>query len=306
MHLTPEQLQRIFPGLPSEKCQSYAPHLNAALEEAGINTRRRACAFLAQLGHESQDLLYLKEIWGNTSAQKRYDVRVDLGNTPARDEDGKFYMGRGGLQRTGRANYERFQVATGVPVLMHPELLEKPEFAFRSDALYWTDHKLNRTADHLTLKGDHGDLATFDKLTRAINGGYNGRVDRQRRYLDAIETLPDDLFHISPFPAPLTVPKPPPPGTKPASDETKPPIDGTIGGNLVSKLSANETVKTAGPSVAKRLAVRLGRPLALLWTTLEAGNIYAWLGVAVFVLGLAFVIYYERYVVRSFIERIVK
>ncbi len=68
-----------------------------------INTPARAAAFLAQVGHESGQLRYLREIWGPTPAQVRYEGRADLGN--AQPGDGKRFMGRGLIQITGRKNY---------------------------------------------------------------------------------------------------------------------------------------------------------------------------------------------------------
>ncbi len=303
--LAADQLKQLFPGLSRAKCALYAPHFSAALEEAKINTRQRACAFIAQLGHESQDLAHLKEIWGPTAAQYRYDVRTDLGNTPERDGDGKKYLGRGGLQRTGKTNYRRAAEALGLPLLDHPELLEKPEHAFRSDALYWNDHKLNKLADRLTLRGDAQDLKQLDKITKAINGGYNGRVDRQRRYLVAIANLPAELFEPEEEPTPPS-----------ALDRVSPPIIQTPepakeegekkGDVLLAKLSKNEGVKSAGASFARRLGVRLGGPLGLLVAALEAGNIYVWLGVAVLVLGAGAFAYYKRREIRQLFKKLTR
>lgn len=288
MNLTAEQLHEIFPALSLQKCRAYAPHLSAALEEAKINTPARAAAFLAQLGHESQDLKFLREIWGNTAAQSRYDVRKDLGNTPERDGDGKKFMGRGGLQRTGKKNYMRAQEALALPLLDHPELLELPENAFRSDALYWTDNNLNRLADRLTLCGDARDLANLDKITRAINGGYNGRVDRQRRYLVAISNLPGEIFQPRKGPLPDFSPavEEPKPKTAEAEAETHP--------VLLKKLAENEDAKAIGRSAAHKLGNRLGTPLATLLAALEAGDRRAWLGLIIVTAGVAIFIYAER------------
>jgi hypothetical protein len=44
-----QQLQSIMPNLSTSRAQQMLPHLNAAMQEAGINTPRRQAAFLAQL-----------------------------------------------------------------------------------------------------------------------------------------------------------------------------------------------------------------------------------------------------------------
>lgn len=295
--LTAKQLQKLFPGLSHAKAVEYAPHFSAAANEANINTRARLCAFVAQLGHESLDLRYLKEIWGNTAAQNRYDTRVDLGNTPERDGDGKLYMGRGGLQRTGKNNYRRFKEATGVDVIAHPELLELPEYAFRSDALYWTDTKLNKLADQLTLRGDAKDLATLDKITKRINGGYNGRVDRQRRYLVAIATLPAELFEPEPKPVQTSAldtvnahVNPPAPTIEPEPESKIDPEK-----VLLEKLTASEGAQ----NVARSMGTRLVRPAAVLVGALAAGNVYAWIATAIVALAVAWYVYKNRAQLRA-------
>ena len=64
---------------------------------------KRVAAFIAQIGHESGQLVYAREIWGPTPAQAKYEGRKDLGNTVP--GDGFKYRGRGLIQITGRANY---------------------------------------------------------------------------------------------------------------------------------------------------------------------------------------------------------
>lgn len=141
--------------------------LVAAMEAYAINTPGRAAAFLAQVGHESGQLRRLREIWGPTPAQRRYEGREDLGNTEP--GDGKRFMGRGLIQITGRKNYLLCGFALDLDLLSRPELLEQPVAAAASAAWYWHCHRLNRFAD----AGD------FVGLTRAINGGTNGLADRR-------------------------------------------------------------------------------------------------------------------------------
>ncbi len=141
--------------------------LVAAMDAFGINTPERAAAFLAQVGHESGQLRHVREIWGPTPAQCRYEGRADLGNTEP--GDGKRFMGRGLIQITGRKNYLLCGFALDLDLLARPELLEQPVAAAASAAWYWHNRNLNRFAD----AGD------FVGLTRAINGGTNGLADRR-------------------------------------------------------------------------------------------------------------------------------
>ena len=67
----------------------------------------RMAAFIAQIGHESGQFRYVREL-GNDQYLSKYDtgsLAKRLGNTPEADGDGQKYRGRGLIQITGRANY---------------------------------------------------------------------------------------------------------------------------------------------------------------------------------------------------------
>jgi putative chitinase len=148
-----------------------------------IDASQRIAMFLAQIGHESGGLRYVREIWGPTSAQARYEGRKDLGNTQA--GDGKRYMGRGLIQMTGRSNYG--QVRDGLRKLManvpdfaaDPAVLEQAPWAALSAGWFWDSRKLNV----------HADQNEFTAVTRKINGGLNGLDDRQRLLAGAEKAL---------------------------------------------------------------------------------------------------------------------
>ncbi len=184
LHVTPALLALSL-GIPLHRAELWAPVMQPALELAEISTRERLAHWLGQVGHESGRLRYVREIWGPIPAQVRYEpstkLSAALGNT--RPGDGKRYMGRGLIQVTGRANYarcaQRLREVAGErspDVLAAPAMLETPEWAALSAALYWRDRGLNRWADA-------GDILT---LTRRINGGTNGLADRQAIYTQAL------------------------------------------------------------------------------------------------------------------------
>lgn len=159
----------------------YASHIETACSKFNISTPVRMAAFLAQIGHESGGLKYVREIWGPTPAQSRYEGRTDLGNT--QPGDGERYMGRGLLQVTGRDNYRRMASLLrdyGAPDFeAAPEALEEAKWAVWSAACWWQAHGCNELAD----SGD------FEGLTRRINGGLNGLEDRKARWRRANAAL---------------------------------------------------------------------------------------------------------------------
>ncbi|QXG28012.1 glycoside hydrolase family 19 protein [Pseudomonas viridiflava] len=176
MPITAQQLLKILPNA-GAKVGVFVPALNTAMGKYQIITRERIAAFLAQIGHESGQLRYVREIWGPTAQQLGYEGRKDLGNTVA--GDGSKYRGRGLIQITGRANYAECGEALGLDLIHHPERLEQPEHAAMSAAWYWSSRGLNTLAD----KGD------FIQITRRINGGTNGLADRHALYGRALKVL---------------------------------------------------------------------------------------------------------------------
>ncbi|MEW6737920.1 MAG: glycoside hydrolase family 19 protein [Acidobacteriota bacterium] len=171
--ISTEQLQAIIPKLKAQQIADYLPHLNAAMAEAEINTPLRQAAFLAQLAHESGELKYFEEIASGAA----YEGRRDLGNV--NPGDGKRYKGRGPIQLTGRANYRRAGLALGVDLEGEPERAATSELGFRIAAWYWQSRDLNTLAD----KG------LFDKITYKINGGLNGKAERDKYYQRALKAL---------------------------------------------------------------------------------------------------------------------
>lgn len=175
--MTPATLADVM-NIPLVRAQKWADPLTAAMVGGQINTRRRIAAFLAQIGHESGSLVYVKELGGPTYFAK-YDGRKDLGNT--QPGDGARFAGRGLIQVTGRANYLKASQALfgDNRLLSTPELLEQPEWATKSAVWYWSTRNLN----------DMADADRFTDLTRAINGGTNGLEDRRARYKYALSIL---------------------------------------------------------------------------------------------------------------------
>ena len=176
MPITAQQLLQILPNA-GPSAGVFVPALNTAMNHYQIIGTKRIAAFIAQIGHESGQLKYVKEIWGPTKAQARYEGRADLGNT--QPGDGSKYRGRGFIQITGRANYGACGEALGLDLIAQPELLEKPQHACMSAAWFWATSGLNTLAD----------AGKFEAITQRVNGGQNGAADRQALYARALKVL---------------------------------------------------------------------------------------------------------------------
>ena len=176
MTITEQQLLQILPNA-GRQAGVFVPALNSAMNRYGVVGTARAAAFIAQVGRESGQLRWVREIWGPTAQQSGYEGRADLGNTVK--GDGSKYRGRGLIQITGRANYAACGEALGLDLINKPELLELPQHAAMSAAWFWSTRGLNTLAE----QGD------FTKITRRINGGLNGLADRQALYDKALKVL---------------------------------------------------------------------------------------------------------------------
>ncbi|NPU11557.1 hypothetical protein HL667_28735 [Bradyrhizobium sp. 83012] len=97
----------------------------------------------------------------------------ELGNT--KPGDGYKYRGGGLLQTTGGANYARMGKLTGVDFYADPDLIVSPEAALLPALHEWDEGGLNRYADQNDIR----------RITRIINGGYNGLSGRT----DLFETI---------------------------------------------------------------------------------------------------------------------
>jgi putative chitinase len=109
--------------------QAQVDHLNRILAATAAMPITHRAYILATAWHESGQFKWLREIWGPTAQQKRYEGRADLGNTVT--GDGKRFLGRGYVQITGRRNYTDWSKRLGIDLVAKPELAERPEIAAR-------------------------------------------------------------------------------------------------------------------------------------------------------------------------------
>lgn len=179
MQLLSEDILELMLGQrPNSNALSMLQGLNQFGGDLGMGRPHRIVPYIAELGHESGAFRYDHEIWGPTSAQKRYDTRTDLGNTAAADGDGKLYAGRGPIQVTGKTNYALFTAWAKALDPAAPDFVSNPDALLTdpweglSPLWYWDTNDLNKYSD----KGD------FENLTRRINGGLNGYADRCQWY----------------------------------------------------------------------------------------------------------------------------
>lgn len=204
MIVTKEFLERCLPDAPSKTCEIFADPINQTCHEFQINTKKRIAAFIAQVGHESGNLKYVKENLNYSAeglrkvfpkyfpdeetaikyqrnpeaiANRVYANR--MGNGSEQSGDGWRYRGRGLIQLTGKSNYDLCMRALNVK---DPLYLETPEGASRSAGWFWSYRNLNSIADS-------GDMR---KMTKTINGGFIGLEDRIKHYEHILTVIGDE------------------------------------------------------------------------------------------------------------------
>lgn len=202
MTINEGQITAILPGA-AKVAGKFVAGLNAAMAKYQITTPARMAAFIAQVGHESAQLTAVAENL-NYSAQalmKTWPSRFSaetaaacarqpekianiayasrMGNGAPGSGDGWKYRGRGLIQVTGKANYQKCGAALGLDLITNPELLEQPANAAMSAAWFWSANNLNALAD----------AGSFTQITQKVNGGQNGADDRLAIYQRALKVL---------------------------------------------------------------------------------------------------------------------
>lgn len=162
--MTEGDLARILTLASPARITLYISHLIAGMAARAINTPLRMAHFLAQIGHESGHLRYNEEL----ATGAAYEGRADLGNVFS--GDGVRFKGRGLIQLTGRANYEAYGAAIGRDLLADPTpVATDPALAVDVACWFWERRGLNGLADRDRL----------EDITRRVNGGLNGLIDRR-------------------------------------------------------------------------------------------------------------------------------
>ena len=181
-----------------------------------LNTVNRIAGFMAQAGHESgdfkvtqenlnyseQNLLktfprYFTKATAKQYARKPEDIANHVYNDDNRTSklgntepgDGWKFRGRGLIQVTGRWNYDKFGKSIGKTAEEASVYMETKRGAMESALWYWSSRNINGFADADDIKG----------MSKAVNGGDIGLVDRIQRYgknkvaIDALESYPTPI-----------------------------------------------------------------------------------------------------------------
>lgn len=186
--------------------------LTAAMREFGIDSKRRAAHFYAQLGHESlslskveEGLSYsiprLLEVFGhritatdapryarNPQALANFVYANREGNGNEASGDGWRYRGRGPIQITLKNQYIAIGEVLGLPLLEHPDLLFEITIGARAAAAYWKLNGLNALADANNTLGLSRKINLGNAKSKRTPEGLADRITRTNRALALLGT----------------------------------------------------------------------------------------------------------------------
>ena len=175
--------QMFSPFTPRRHIETYLPEVLTALRQADMDDRDLVLMALGTIRAETEGFEPISEKQSRYNTDpgahpfNKYDNRTtSLGNLGR--PDGERYRGRGFIQLTGRANYQRYgeRLGLGTRLIEEPDLANDPKVAAQILAEFIKDKR--RLAKYAILGKD---LGTARKL---VNGGSHG-LDR---FTEAFET----------------------------------------------------------------------------------------------------------------------
>ena len=178
--VTVSQVAKMCPGASLGNIKTFLPDVLKALKERGLGDKHMVLMAIGTIRAETGRFEPLSEFKSRFNSSPNghpfdlYDDRKDLGNRGA--PDGNNFKGRGFVQLTGRANYQKFsgQLGLGNRLVEEPELANDAKIAAALLALFLKD-KEARIRDALL----DDDLRTARKL---VNGGSHGLAEFSEAY----------------------------------------------------------------------------------------------------------------------------
>ena len=161
---------QMFPHTPGANIKKNLPFVLEGLRFYSLTDKTMGLMALATIRAETESFKPVSEMisrW-NTSPSGHpfdlYDNRADLGNGGA--PDGELYKGRGFIQLTGKANYEKYGKIIAVDLIKNPEAANEPETAAKLLALFLKD-KERKIKEALLDKN-------YKQARKLVNGGSHG------------------------------------------------------------------------------------------------------------------------------------
>lgn len=216
--ITSEILAKVAPGTPRAKRDRFLSDFNSVLPKYGITTELRVAAFLTTVCFESDYFKALAEYadgWAYDISRNKKKA-LGLGNTEV--GDGPKYKGAGGIETTGKKNYQRLSDRLGVDFVAHPEELRTEKYFVEAACVFWGDNKFNALADK-------GKITAIQNLTNRGDAHKPALAlsSRLKIYQTVLDILPHD-FNLQDSAVPFEPPHPEQASANTADTSQDPPI----------------------------------------------------------------------------------
>jgi putative chitinase len=192
LSLTPDLLDRLWPHAPHSLVDGMARTSAAVFAKYGLATAVELADFMAQGSEETgggweieEDLNYsaarLRQVW--PSRFPSFAAAIPFAHNPraladhvygsrygnrAGSDDGWNFRGRGFIQVTFRAWYEKLSAVTGLDLIAKPDLVNDAETFLEVGAAFWKLDGIGAFADRGDFRGE----------TLRLNGGYTNMPAR--------------------------------------------------------------------------------------------------------------------------------
>jgi len=180
--ITREQVAAVSGWKPSQFNDKFMSDFNKLMYATEMTSLQQRRHLVSQTAHETGRYRWMKELGDDDYFTRMYDNRSDLGN---RSGEGKVFFGAGCIMLTGRYNYQRFSDWLERNGMKDDKVMQQganyvaEEYPFLS-AVCWIEE--NNWASVCTGTDVH-------RVTRVLNGGYNGIEDRVKLYNKACEVI---------------------------------------------------------------------------------------------------------------------
>lgn len=186
--ITSEILAKVAPLTKSNLRDRFLPYFNECLPRYHIINKDEVAAFLTTVCFESDYFKALAEYadgWVYDISRNRKKA-LELGNTQV--GDGPKYKGAGGIETTGKKNYQRLSDRLGVDFVANPNLLRTEKYFVEAACVFWDDNHFNELADN-------EEITRIENITNRGSGNKTAKAlaTRLKIYANVMSVLPDDF-----------------------------------------------------------------------------------------------------------------
>lgn len=184
--VTAERLACFFGQAIAEVEESLKP-----LDESGYYTSIERLRNIFVTPFRGKSDFFVKGYLRSSKKLLSYVYANRMGNGSESSGDGYKYRGRGVFQITGKNNYAKLSLETGIDFIGNPDLLLDEANSLIAAIWYWNSRNLSKYADAMNIDAI-SDLINIGRLTSTVGDAHNYRV-RQGKTNELLELFKKEL-----------------------------------------------------------------------------------------------------------------